>query len=522
MLGDDFFDPAQPLDFPSNFPGEFFYTVADSDQITTSGCNGATAPGPAFLRVATEGSFAAGIPEAGQQIEFGRVRVVVRSGLCPNTSYTFTTPYGVVGPFLTNSLGGIPANVGTSDIDPPTASPLLTQGVLRWDPSVAPAAPAGYLGDAITLHKVVGSRFVPAGEVEPANYFSINGPDSVGGPDQELGRTSLFTVSGKLAGPITSTPSSNEFGNVDSGTTSPDLTVTLTNVSPDNVNGFVPTLAGPDASDFQVTGGTCVGATIGLDQSCTVTVRFAPALATTPGVKSATLSVAHSGLNSPATVALSGTAILVPVPAVTLSPTSVAFASRDLGTTSAPVTVNVTNSGTGPLHVSAADLVGTNADQFHLTNNCVAAVSPGTSCTVQVTFAPTSGGAKSAQIRLTDDAPTSPQTVGLTGTGVSASATLSPTSLAFGSIGVGGNASKPVKITNTGTSNLTILSLTITGSPVFTIASHNCGAAVAPGKNCSVNVRFAPNARVAFSGQLNIASNASGVPIVVPLTGTGK
>ena len=28
---------------------------------------------------------------------------------------------------------------------------------LRWDPAVAPAAPAGYLGDAVTAHRVVGS-----------------------------------------------------------------------------------------------------------------------------------------------------------------------------------------------------------------------------------------------------------------------------------------------------------------------------------------------------------------------------
>ena len=513
VLGDAGFDPGLPLEFPGNYPTEFFYQVTDSDIITTDGCGGLTAPGPAFLRLALEGTFATGAPEAGQQITFGRVRVVVRSGLCPNTSYSFTTPYGQVGPFLTNSLGGIAANVGTIDADP-LVSPHLTSGLVRWDPAQAPAAPAGYLGDAITLHKIVGSRFTAVGDTEPANYFGIDGTSM---------RTELFTVSGRLAGPVTSTPEAIDFGNVNELTTSASSTVTLTNLSPDPITGFTPTLTGANPGDFQITGGSCAGGAIGLDQTCTVTVRFAPLAISTPSeAKTATLSIGHSGRNSPATATLSGTAINVALPAVTLNPTSVAFGSRDVGTVSAPTSITVTNSGTADLHVSTATLIGTNGNQFQLTSGCAAAVAPNGSCTLQVSFAPTSGGAKNAQIQLTDDAPTSPQLINLSGTGVSASLSLSPTSLAFGSIGVGGSSTKSVSISNTGTATLTISSLTISGSTTFTIASHNCGAGVAPGRNCSINLRFAPNARVAFSGQLNIASNASGVPIVVPLTGTGK
>jgi hypothetical protein len=124
--------------FPSNYPSEFFYQIADSDLISTPGCNGTT-PGFALLRMALEGSFANGVPEPGQQIVFARIRIKVTSGLCPNTSYTFTTPYGPVGPFLTNTDGGIPANAGTVDIDPALTSIVLTNGLLRWDPAYAPA-----------------------------------------------------------------------------------------------------------------------------------------------------------------------------------------------------------------------------------------------------------------------------------------------------------------------------------------------------------------------------------------------
>ena len=46
VLGDEFYDPDLPQVFPSNFPGEFFYGLADSQQVATPGCGG-TSPGTA-------------------------------------------------------------------------------------------------------------------------------------------------------------------------------------------------------------------------------------------------------------------------------------------------------------------------------------------------------------------------------------------------------------------------------------------------------------------------------------------
>lgn len=521
VLADTGFDPGLPLAFPANYPGEFFYQIADSDAIVTPGCGGTTA-GTATLRAALEGSFANGAPAAGEQITFARIRIVVTRGLCANQQYTFTTPYGPVS-FLTNSVGGIPANAGTVDIgcapvQPATcdfaealAGPVASAGFLRWDPAFAPAPPPGYLGDAVTLHRIVGSRHVPAGETEPANYFAIDGTNL---------RTDLFSVSGHLAGPIIDAPASLDFANVDVGSVSADQTVTLTNVSNLAVTGLTPSITGADASQFAVSGGTCTGATLSLDQSCTVTIRFAP---TTVGGKSAQLVVTHSGLNSPADVPLFGQAIDVPRPAVGLDPTSLTFGSQDVGTVSAAQNVVVTNTGTADLIVTSATLAGANPGDFQLTNGCTLTVAPGGTCTLQVRFAPTASGSRTARVQLVDNAPSSPQLVNLSGTGVAASLSLSPTSLSFTNIGVGGSSTKSVNITNTGTSNLVISSLTITGSTTFTIANHNCGAPVAPGKNCTVNVRFAPNvARSTFTGTLNVSSNATGAPHTVPLSGTSK
>jgi hypothetical protein len=85
------FDASQPVVFPTNFPDEFFYASATSETVPTAGCAG-TAPGRALVTLAPEGAFVNGDPAAGEQMTFGRIRVRVTSGLCPNTTYRFRHP----------------------------------------------------------------------------------------------------------------------------------------------------------------------------------------------------------------------------------------------------------------------------------------------------------------------------------------------------------------------------------------------------------------------------------------------
>jgi len=49
-----------------------------------------------------------------------------------------------------------------------------------------------------------------------------------------------------------------------------------------------------------------------------------------------------------------------------------------------------------------------------------------------------------------------------------------------------------------------------------------CGASVAPGANCQINVSFQPTAINKLKATLNIADNAAGSPQTVRLSGTGK
>jgi hypothetical protein len=106
-------------------------------------------------------------------------------------------------------------------------------------------------------------------------------------------------------------------------------------------------------------------------------------------------------------------------PAVTLSPTSLTFAAQTVGTTSAPQSITVTNSGTANLFVNSAQTRGANPLDFTQVNDGCSGLTltPGASCSVAITFSPTANGTRSATFMLTDNAAGSPQTVPITGTG---------------------------------------------------------------------------------------------------------
>ena len=99
--------------------------------------------------------------------------------------------------------------------------------------------------------------------------------------------------------------------------------------------------------------------------------------------------------------------------------------------------------------------------------------------------------------------------------------TFSPTTpLNFGKQAVGTTSSAQiVKLTNTGSSTLSISSTKVTGQ--FKLNSTACGAQVAPGAKCSISVVFAPQSKGSKSGTLLITDSASSKPQVIELFGSG-
>lgn len=101
----------------------------------------------------------------------------------------------------------------------------------------------------------------------------------------------------------------------------------------------------------------------------------------------------------------------------------------------------------------------------------------------------------------------------------SSTVTLSPTKLTFSQQVI--NTTSPaqnVTMTNTGTSTLTITSITAS-SPKF-IVTNTCGSSLNAGANCTISVSFSPTGTGTFTATVTVTDSASGSPQTVSLTGT--
>src|SRR6266550_3682886 len=294
-------------------------------------------------------------------------------------------------------------------------------------------------------------------------------------------------------------------------------TATLTNTGTTSltVNSIV--ISGNNSADF-AEADTCTGVTLAANASCTVTITYAPSVI---GAEAATLTIVDTA-NSPRTVTLNGTGVLV---TATLGSTSLAFGNQLVATASAAQSVPLTNGGNRPLTIASIAVTGTNTGDFAETDNCGSSVAAGASCTINVTFTPGAAGSRTAAISITDNAPASPQTISLSGTGLAPSPTVgfSPASLTFSTTYVGVAATaQTVTLTNSGAGALSVSSIAVTGTNSSEFAQSNtCGTSVAAGASCTINVTFTPGAAGSRTAAITITDNATGSPQIVTLSGAG-
>jgi len=329
--------------------------------------------------------------------------------------------------------------------------------------------------------------------------------------------TGAFTITDSAAGspqsvPLTGTTpatvslsaASLTFSGQLIGTTSAAQTVTLTNTGGTSLS--VSSIA--TSQPFAETNNCPVSLAGGA--SCSITVTFTPQ---TRGNSTGGVTISDSASGSPQSVSLSGTG-LTPA-AVSLSASSLTFPGQVVGTTSTVQTVVLTNTGGASLSISG---IVTN-QPFAETNNCPASLAGGASCTMSITFTPQSSGSSSGTISITDNDTGSPQSVSLSGTGLTpAAVSLSPSSLSFSTPLGTSSASQAITVTNTGGAALGISS--IAANYPFEIMTSTCTGSLAGGASCSVNISFTPQTSSSVTGAFTITDNASGSPQSVPLTGT--
>jgi hypothetical protein len=140
-----------------------------------------------------------------------------------------------------------------------------------------------------------------------------------------------------------------------------------------------------------------------------------------------------------------------------------------------------------------------------------------------VVFNPSSTGPKTAKLSVNAGGGAGTTTVALSGTGVAAPYTLSPTSLAFGSVPHGTTSGpQSVTVTNTGTVALPITSITLsTTSPHPFSETNTCGTSVAVGSKCTISVVFNPTVTGSKTAKLSVNAGGGAGTKTVALSGTG-
>lgn len=325
------------------------------------------------------------------------------------------------------------------------------------------------------------------------------------------GRALPLLVKGTGTYALLAAPGRLDFGNVARGTTGVTRTVTLT-----NPNGIDVTALSVGVSGAGYSRTTTCGSSLGAGLSCTVTVKFAPS---TLGASAGRLLIASSADDTPS-VPLSGVGSY----SIAVSVSSLAFGNSAVGIPSTPRTVTLTNANSVPVPLSAIRITSGAPEYAVAGGTCATAVPAAGSCTVLVTFTPSSPGSRPGTLTIASDAAGSPHTIALSASGTFVLAT-GMSAMQFGNM--------PLLLTSTmqwvslQNANGVPLPLTsiATGSREFVISGGTCGAAV-PARvgttngSCVVQLTFTPESVGPRAATLTIQSAATNTP-TVSLAGTG-
>jgi hypothetical protein len=216
--------------------------------------------------------------------------------------------------------------------------------------------------------------------------------------------TETVAGTGVQAG-LSITPSSANFGSVVTGNTN-SQTVQLMNTGTANLVVSQATVSG---TGFSLSG-LSLPLTLAPGQSGSFNAQYAPQ---TAGTASGSIAIVSNA--SPATIALSGTAVAA-TSTLSVNPGSLSFGSVNDGSTTAQ---GFTITNTGNANVAVSGITASGAGYSIVSGAGAVTLSPNQSTSVSVQFAPTVAGAASGSVAILSNATGSPS-VSLSGTGVAA------------------------------------------------------------------------------------------------------
>ena len=410
-------------------------------------------------------------------------------------------------------ISASPANVAFGNVGVGSSSPknitLQNTGNASLTITQASASGAGFSMSGLSMPLTIsaGNSATFTATFAPTTAGSVSGSISVA--SNAPGSPMTIPLSGAgVQAQLGANPATFNFGSVQVGSAGSEQ-ITLTNSGTAGVSIAQATAAG---TGFSISG-LPAGTTIAAGQSASFTAQFSP---TASGSSNGSISIASNAPNSPLTIALSGSGIQAQLGAV---PGTAAFGNVSTGSSNSQ-TISLTNSGTASVVISRATVTGTG---FSITGLSAPVTIPtGSNVTFNAVFTPSAAGSVTGSVSLTSNAPNSPLTIALSGTGVAGTQLLSfsTSSLSFGSVNVGSNSDLGAALTNTGNSSVTISAVNVTGA-AFTVSGISSGETLTAGQSVPVTVQFAPTASGAVSGSVSLVSGATNSPASLSLSGTG-
>jgi len=409
---------------------------------------------------------------------------VTGTGVAPGWSVSPTSiPFGnvLVGASKMDSV--TVTNTGTSTLNISTAT--SSNARFTVSPSSGSIAPSGTQKFYITFSPTaVGAQL---GSV-------IFTHDATGSPD-----TVAVTGNGVAPGWSVS-PTSIPFGNVLVGASKMDsVTVTNTGTSALNISAVI-----SNNARFTVSPSSGSIAPSGTQRFY---ITFSP---TATGAQAGSIIFTHDATGSPDTVSVTGTGV---APGWSVSPTSIPFGNVLVGASKMD-SVTVTNTGTSTLTISGV----TSSNARFTVSPSSGSIAPSGTQRFYITFSPTATGAQAGSIIFTHDATGSPDTVSVTGTGVTPGWSVSPSSVAFGNVVVNESKMDSVTVTNTGTSTLSISAVT-SNNARFTVSPSS--GSIAPSGTQKFYITFSPIATGGQAGDIIFTHDAMGSPDTVSVSGNG-
>jgi hypothetical protein len=411
---------------------------------------------------------------------------------------------------ITGFRVGGPFTVGTHTCTGPLHRGDSCEVQVRYDPSAVGWQEGTLRADYDDRHWVEGQLAIP-GETA-VGLVGTGGPRPLDPP--------IFNA----------TPDPTEFPDTLIGNVAASQVVTVRNLGEESFDIDTVGLTGTDPGDFRILSETCSATTITVAPSnCTVTVTFSP---TAEGARTAALRFIDSAPGAPHQVVLNGFGT-PRVPAFDATPNPLDFGTVRTDATPPVRTITVSNTGNGPFTIADVTLDGTDVEQFEIVGtDCDGEIEPEGTCTIDVEFAPSGAGPRSAVVAVDDDAPGGPHRIPVIGEGALPpkdppifDATPDPTEFPETLIG---DIADPqvVTVRNVGEESFTVESVEIVGNHAddFQIVEHDCEDAVIdpPPSNCTVTVDFRPSEPGARTAVLRFTDTAPGEVHLVELKGSGE